>query len=201
MTSRTAGAAAEDEWLWYGGRVCLDYVNTLRDRWKEPRETLREPDDVLRWLHVAGVTGEPIRTPAQPEVMLDFARRLREAIDRAVMAAAGGGLPDAGDLSLINDAAMVVPRPAPQVVIVGGRLAPGNRKDGAEDAAAGLGLVAHDAVELLLSDEIRRVRVCGADRCALRFVDRSPAHNRRWCSMARCGNRTKVRSHQLRHGG
>jgi predicted RNA-binding Zn ribbon-like protein len=56
-------------------------------------------------------------------------------------------------------------------------------------------------VELLLSDEIHRVRVCGADRCALRFVDRSPAHNRRWCSMARCGNRTKVRSHQLRHGG
>ncbi|WP_258564638.1 CGNR zinc finger domain-containing protein [Streptomyces himalayensis] len=34
--------------------------------------------------------------------------------------------------------------------------------------------------------------------CALRFLDRSPAHNRRWCSMSRCGNRTKVRLHQAR---
>ncbi|WP_443053569.1 CGNR zinc finger domain-containing protein [Streptomyces sp. NBC_00285] len=44
----------------------------------------------------------------------------------------------------------------------------------------------------------RTVRVCGADRCALRFLDRSPARNRRWCSMSRCGNRTKVRLHQAR---
>ncbi|WP_328508015.1 CGNR zinc finger domain-containing protein [Streptomyces sp. NBC_00391] len=57
---------------------------------------------------------------------------------------------------------------------------------------------AQDAVDLLLSAEIRRVRVCGADRCALRFLDRSPARNRRWCSMSRCGNRTKVRLHQAR---
>ncbi|WP_344389524.1 CGNR zinc finger domain-containing protein [Streptomyces vastus] len=51
---------------------------------------------------------------------------------------------------------------------------------------------------MLLSAEIRRVRVCAAERCALRFLDRSPAHNRRWCSMSRCGNRTKVRLHQAR---
>ncbi|MFF6787082.1 CGNR zinc finger domain-containing protein [Streptomyces sp. NPDC012510] len=38
----------------------------------------------------------------------------------------------------------------------------------------------------------------GADTCVLRFLDRSPAHNRRWCSMSRCGNRTKVRLHQAR---
>ncbi|MFF7311540.1 CGNR zinc finger domain-containing protein [Streptomyces sp. NPDC008137] len=43
---------------------------------------------------------------------------------------------------------------------------------------------------------MRRVRVCGADECALRFADRSPARNRRWCSMPRCGNRTKTRLHQ-----
>ncbi|GAB2991873.1 hypothetical protein GCM10023080_067070 [Streptomyces pseudoechinosporeus] len=63
---------------------------------------------------------------------------------------------------------------------------------------ASAAVVAHDAVDLLLSAEIRRVRVCGADRCALRFLDRSPARNRRWCSMSRCGNRTKVRLHQAR---
>ncbi|MEO3789561.1 ABATE domain-containing protein [Nonomuraea sp. B10E15] len=189
---------ADDEWLWHGGSVCLDFVNTLRDRWKEPRETLREPGDVLRWLYTAGVAGEPALPHAEPEGVLVLARRLREAIDRAVMAAASGELPHAGDLSLINEAAMAALRPAPQVAIVDGRLAPGESRDRAEGAAAGLGLVAHDAVDLLVSDEVRRVRLCGADRCALRFVDRSPAHNRRWCAMARCGNRTKVRAHQRR---
>ncbi|MET9792764.1 CGNR zinc finger domain-containing protein [Streptomyces canus] len=49
-----------------------------------------------------------------------------------------------------------------------------------------------------LSSEIRRVRVCRTDECALRFVDHSPARNRRWCSMSRCGNRRKVRLHQAR---
>ncbi|MGW0584813.1 CGNR zinc finger domain-containing protein, partial [Streptomyces sp. NPDC002920] len=68
----------------------------------------------------------------------------------------------------------------------------------ATDPTAALALVAQDAIELLLSAEIRRVRVCGSDTCALRFLDRSPAHNRRWCSMSRCGNRTKVRLHQAR---
>jgi predicted RNA-binding Zn ribbon-like protein len=66
------------------------------------------------------------------------------------------------------------------------------------DPALALALIAQDVIDLLLSAEIRRVRVCGADRCALRFLDRSPAHNRRWCSMARCGNRAKVRLHQAR---
>ncbi|MFJ9908243.1 CGNR zinc finger domain-containing protein [Streptomyces sp. NPDC101152] len=68
----------------------------------------------------------------------------------------------------------------------------------ATDASAALTLIAQDAVDLLLSAEIRRVRVCGADRCALCFLDRSPARNRRWCCMSRCGNRTKVRLHRVR---
>ncbi|MFI7632863.1 CGNR zinc finger domain-containing protein [Nonomuraea sp. NPDC049400] len=42
------------------------------------------------------------------------------------------------------------------------------------------------------------MRACGSGRCALRFVDRSQAGNRRWCSMSRCGNRTKARRHHLR---
>ena len=43
-----------------------------------------------------------------------------------------------------------------------------------------------------LSAEIRRVRVCGAGCCALPFLDHSPAHIRRWCSMSCRGKRTKV---------
>jgi hypothetical protein len=90
------------------------------------------------------------------------------------------------------------PRPALQIAVTDGRLEPAGTANIATDASAALALIAQDAVDLLLSAEIQRVRVCGADECALRFVDRSPARNRRWCSMSRCGNRTKVRLHQAR---
>jgi len=40
--------------------------------------------------------------------------------------------------------------------------------------------------------------LCGADNCALIYLDTSRPGNRRWCSMERCGNRAKVRGHRSR---
>jgi predicted RNA-binding Zn ribbon-like protein len=99
---------------------------------------------------------------------------------------------------MLNRAAAEAPRPALQIAVTDGRLEPADTTSIATNPATALALIAQDAVDLLLSAQIRRVRVCGADMCALRFLDRSPAHNRRWCSMSRCGNRTKVRLHQAR---
>ncbi|GAA2855509.1 CGNR zinc finger domain-containing protein [Nonomuraea rubra] len=189
--------AANDAWIRDGGRVCLDFVNTLRDRWDVPRETLEEPEDLVRWLHGAGLVVPGARLPAQPGAALRSARLLREAIDRAVLGAAGGGLPALADVDTINEAVAAAPRPLLQLVIADGRLEQRAERL-AGDVVAGLGLVARDAAELLLSPEVGRVRVCGSDRCALRFVDRSQGGRRRWCSMSRCGNRTKVRRHQER---
>ncbi|HEX6357053.1 CGNR zinc finger domain-containing protein [Actinophytocola sp.] len=183
-----------DGWLWCGGRVCLDFTNTLRDRWQVPRETLLEPDDVVRWLNDAGL----LTAGDAPTASLRSAVELREAIDRAVLRMADGDLPAPEDITVINEASAAVPRPTLRLVLSGGRLASTTGAHVAETATAGLGLVAQDAIELLLSPEIRRVRICGSERCGLRFVDRSPARNRRWCSMTRCGNRTKVRLHQAR---
>jgi predicted RNA-binding Zn ribbon-like protein len=189
-------------WIWDGGRVCLDFVNTLRRRWRTtPEETLRDPGDLALWLQQAGLLPsgppDPVTVTATATVLAS-GRRLRETIDRAVSAAADGRLPASRDITLLNRAAAEVPRPALQMTVRDGHLEPAGVSSAAADAAAALALIAQDAVDLLLSPEIRRVRVCGANECALRFVDRSPAGNRRWCSMSRCGNRVKVRLHQAR---
>lgn len=188
----------DDMWIWDGGRVCLDFANTLRHRWRTtPEETLRNSGDLVRWLQEAGLLApgapDPVTTAA-----LASGRQLRETVDRAVLAVADGGLPASGDVTLLNRWAAEAPLPAPQIAITDGRLEPAVTTSFATDPAEALALVAQDAVDLLLSAEIHRVRVCGADTCTLRFLDRSPAHNRRWCSMSRCGNRTKVRLHQAR---
>ncbi|WP_069758591.1 ABATE domain-containing protein [Streptomyces sp. LUP47B] len=190
--------ATDSRWIWDGGRVCLDFANTLRSRWRTtPVETLREPDDLAGWLREALLLAPGTTEPATAAVLMS-ARRLRESVDRAVLAVADGRLPTSGDVTLLNRSAAAAPRSALQLVINGDRLEPVGPTPLAADPALALALIAQDAVDLLLSAEIRRVRVCGADNCALRFLDRSPARNRRWCSMSRCGNRTKVRLHQVR---
>jgi predicted RNA-binding Zn ribbon-like protein len=92
----------------------------------------------------------------------------------------------------------------PGVINVAAADAPGGPRLALEDGrlvavmpdpspAGALGLVALDAVDLLTGDE--RLRVCAAVDCGIRFADRSPSGNRQWCSMRRCGNRTKARRH------
>lgn len=195
---QNGGVATDDMWIWDGGRVCLDFANTLRRRWRAtPEETLRNPVDLVLWLQEASLLAPDASAPATAAV-LTSGRRLRETVDRAVLAVADGRLPASGDVTLLNRSAAEAPRPALQIAIGDGRLEPAGASTLAADPTAALALIAQDTVDLLLSAEIRRVRVCGAETCALRFLDRSPAHNRRWCSMSRCGNRTKVRLHQSR---
>ncbi|GGQ04237.1 CGNR zinc finger domain-containing protein [Streptosporangium pseudovulgare] len=61
-----------------------------------------------------------------------------------------------------------------------------------------LSAVARDAVELFGGPMASRVRVCGGQRCLLIFLDTSRPGARRWCSMDRCGNRSKLRTRRDR---
>jgi predicted RNA-binding Zn ribbon-like protein len=50
------------------------------------------------------------------------------------------------------------------------------------------------AIERLLVDEQRkRIRKCGAADCDVYYLDTSKGHRRQWCSMKGCGNREKQR--------
>jgi predicted RNA-binding Zn ribbon-like protein len=58
--------------------------------------------------------------------------------------------------------------------------------------------IAQSAAELLTSDRLQKVRLCGAPACAWLFLDESRNHSRRWCDMTTCGNRQKARRHYRR---
>jgi predicted RNA-binding Zn ribbon-like protein len=93
-------------------------------------------------------------------------------------------------VDVINAAVDAVP-PVPRLALDGdGRPAAAPRE---QSTAAALARLAVDAIGLLTGDDL--LRVCAAHDCGVRFVDRSPARNRQWCSMRRCGNRTKARRH------
>jgi predicted RNA-binding Zn ribbon-like protein len=63
-----------------------------------------------------------------------------------------------------------------------------------------LATVARDAVELFTGPNATRLRPCAGTNCQLVFVDTSRPGRRRWCSMNRCGNRSKVSAFRTRHG-
>jgi predicted RNA-binding Zn ribbon-like protein len=43
-----------------------------------------------------------------------------------------------------------------------------------------------------------RIRACCGEGCAILVLDSSRAGRRRWCSMASCGNKAKVRGFRRR---
>lgn len=64
-----------------------------------------------------------------------------------------------------------------------------------------LAAIARSGAELIAQGRKSGLQRCGNPRCQLLFYDDSLTHRRRWCSMALCGNRSKVAAFARRHGG
>jgi hypothetical protein len=195
------------------GRPCLDLAHTGGEgdlaRW----EILHTPADLG---HVLGVI---LGLPALPATEADLAamRPLRAAVTRIAYGHALAATPPPDDLAAIPPARAEVARiasglvdgtgskPADIAVVneVAARppLVHALRLEGgttvvAPTVDAALATLACDAVDLFGGPLAHRIRMCAADNCGLLLVDTSRPGRRRWCSMERCGNRAKIRTHR-----
>jgi predicted RNA-binding Zn ribbon-like protein len=171
-----------------GGSLALDFANTVDwtvdDVELPATDALLDPDSVERWGARLGVAGKP----GGPEE-LELARGLRAALHHIFSTLARGHEPDPFTLSRL--------RFAYAQAVAAGTLT--RREDG------GFGLdwrddesrrvrfaVAADAVALLADPaRIERLHRCPGRDCGWVFLDTSG--RRRWCSMATCGSREKMR--------
>ncbi len=171
------------------GRLCLDYVRTLRYRGRPSvEEELTDPEALRHWVNQFG----PARSAEPPGPgRVDQARRLREAIHELITAARQGKTAADPARELINRTA-ALPVPAP-VLDRAGRLT----WSAGDPVTATLALIARDALDLVGSGAIDRVRACADPDCGALFHDGSRPGHRRWCSMGTCGNRSKKEA--LRH--
>jgi predicted RNA-binding Zn ribbon-like protein len=181
--------------VWDGGRLCLDLVNTLQDRLLGGREELREPGDLADWLVGAGLLAAPVPVGVG---RLREARRLREAVVRVGDTVLAGLDAVPADVEIINRAAARQLPDRPRL-----RQLPGGgwdmwRPPPRDPVMSALAAVAVDAVHLFGTDDRAQLRICASERCGLRFVDRSANGTRLWCAMSRCGNRAKARAHRVR---
>jgi predicted RNA-binding Zn ribbon-like protein len=176
----------ELEFHWKSGRLCLDFVATVGERWRRSFERLLAPEDLARWIVQTGRVGSP---PAVSSRQLAAGRALREAINRL---ARPGIEPQSGDRQDVNRWAARAPI-APQLTAEGKLAWVAVRPVEATFAA-----IARDAVDLLTGPLADRIRECSAPDCALLFVDASRPGRRRWCSTEACGNRTRTKSYRQR---
>jgi predicted RNA-binding Zn ribbon-like protein len=64
-----------------------------------------------------------------------------------------------------------------------------------------LGVLGELLAAVVLADHdgsLRRLKICGSERCQQAFYDWSKNGSRRWCSMQICGNRSKTRAYRGR---
>jgi predicted RNA-binding Zn ribbon-like protein len=190
-TKRPAAPTGElrDGFKFRGGHLALDLAASLAGRLRTtPTELLAAPRDLGRWLVAAGLAAA---MPAVAEPDLVAARELREALYRLASARAAGRPLAAADRAVVNRWAAEAP-PAPQLAAGGALTWTGTR------APALLAAIARAGVELVGGAAAERIRACGGDGCSLLFLDTSRAGDRRWCSMASCGNRAKVNDFRRR---
>jgi predicted RNA-binding Zn ribbon-like protein len=185
-----------------GGALCLDFVNTVDPRLKEPRhEFLDGYDALVEWgafigvlqpAEAASLTAAARDRPDEAAAVHARAIELREALYELFSPPrkrVGGAL------DTLNAEYRVAAAHA-QLDATGGRFRPGWTDRDALDRV--LWPVAQSAWALLSSDELARVGECRGEGCGWLFLDTSKSHRRRWCSMAICGNREKARRHRER---
>ena len=178
------------QWWFDSGARSLDFAYSGAMGDNPEWEDLHSPDDLSSWLDGRF----PDLLTAATDRDLTDALALRTAIARSATAAGRGEAPAADDVDIINLFAATPDIPP--------ALAGGSRQAGRAKArpAQALSAMAREAVELFTPEQRERIRLCAADDCGLVFYDESRSNNRRWCSMKRCGNRAKVRTHRALNG-
>ncbi len=184
-----------------GGAVCLDFVNTLDDRFSaEPKELLEQYVDLARFAEDTGILGDAqvdrlmtrsMQRPEEAKRALASAVQLREAISEVFYALARKRPVPPVSLVILNQH---VQEAAQHLGLVGGGYHfEWKFESESYDLFAPLWPIARDAAELLASERLEYVRACASKTCEWLFLDESKNHRRRWCDMTKCGNRAKVR--------
>lgn len=171
-----------------GGSLAVDFANTAdwtaEQQIIEAQDVLLEPDSLERWGRRLGVAGRP----GGPEE-LELARGLRSALHAIFSALAREDEPDPFALARL--------RFAYAQAVAAGTLV--RQEDGgfalewtADETRRVRFAVAADAVALLADPaRLARLHRCPGRDCGWLFLDTSG--RRRWCSMATCGSRAKMR--------
>jgi predicted RNA-binding Zn ribbon-like protein len=213
-----SSASPDLPFRWLGGRLCLDYANTVAwSAGSDPAAPAVERPEYERFTEYARLVGwgqaagtlsdgeaetlllQRAEHPAVARAALYDAVVLRAALHGMFVDLIGGRVADPSALATLN--AMVARSLSHRRLVPAGKGLAWTWTSDEADLDRPLWPVALSAADLLVSDDLYRVRQCAGDDCGFLFLDTGRGPGRRWCDMAHCGNRAKARRHYQRiHG-
>ena len=212
-TMKAIQATAAAEMKLVGGRLCLDFINTVDGRKSESQsvkgqllgDKLGEYSDLVEWSRHSGIVtateAERLiqaskRNAREARNVLDRAIALREALYRTCKAIMTGRRPQRVDLETVNDE--LVEARAHERLTHGPQGFTWELAGGEAALDRMLWSIAHSAAELFTTADLSRLRECSGEDCGWLFEDTSKNRSRQWCVMQDCGNLAKVRRYRTR---
>jgi predicted RNA-binding Zn ribbon-like protein len=200
-----------------GGHLCLDFVNTVGGRIPSGggatgsrvlADKLAGYPDLLAWSRHTRAVGavdagrlahRADGEPREAAAVLDRALALREALHRTLRSLMSGRRPAPEDLLLLNTE--IAAARGREVLTADAHGLRWEWPDAGHGLDSLLWPISRAAAALLTSGDLSRLRQCGGERCGWLFLDRSRNRSRQWCTMADCGNVSKVRRFRQKQRG
>ncbi|GAA1620371.1 CGNR zinc finger domain-containing protein [Kribbella sancticallisti] len=173
-----------------GEPVSMDLLNTVWVEGEQWFDLLETVDGLQTWLAGQPAVSSPLAVSATEAARRQLVES-REVLRAVVKARLDGRVHDEAQAQL-NDL-LSRGRLVRRLGAGGPELAPE-----VDDPADLIAWLAADDYLRLLERDPTRIRACAHPDCVLHFYDVSRKANRRWCSMAGCGNRAKAARHYAR---
>jgi len=183
-----------------GGRLSVDFVNAAPPNAELSWERLihfLNSTDIVSTERATQLLGHPQIDPQAAEALLLKARRLQIALRKAFTAMLrkqrmpGEWIESVNEILRITEGhdELVGQDNIWKIEFVA--------REGGLDWL--LAAIARSGAEIISEGAQARLRLCANPHCGLFFYDDSRTHRRRWCSMAVCGNRSKVAAFARKH--
>jgi len=199
---------AVKKWKFIGGRLCLDFVNTVGGRKKQEKkpfpgdiileDKLQNFNDLVAWGKDSGVITEAERKyllntyeKKEHEKFFKKAVELRESLFKIIYNLINKKEPEESAIQILNREYSAA-NANKKLVYAENKIERRFSKDPLNPDYL-VWLIAESAVKLLSSDLLSRVKICSGDDCGWLFLDTSKNKSRQWCDMRDCGNLAKVR--------
>lgn len=180
------------DFLFVAGIPALDFLNTEIMSAGERVDLLDSAEALARWTVEAGLMER--RAVARPRTLAE-ARELRATVREICGRMADGKPPADAAVARLNG---FLGRARGRCELQGSRVAFVTDGPWRDDPVWN---IARSAAEFLADADPSLVRRCKGTGCILFFYDQTKSHNRRWCSMAVCGNRMKAATFYARSKG
>ena len=200
----------DSHFVFDGGTLALDLLNTWRFNADQPLDLLQGPEDLVIWLAAAGLPdgaycAELSSSPPNRRILLDEALWLRRDILLIVQSLVAGELPPPYTVDALNRIltesgtsfrldSLTIPPEGDQEKRMEGQLVL-NVHEHISSVLGVLQPIALSTARIVTEANPTRIRQCASSNCMYWFLDTSKSGRRRWCSMSRCGNRAKVAKH------